>query len=211
MNFVEIKPIGHTAFLLPGALLGQIPALLAEIKRISECSPFRKMTIRSGQMSVAMTNCGEIGWIADKQGYRYSPIDPLTQNPWPPMADWVAALAKEAAAQVGFDGFSPNVCLINQYQAGARLGIHVDKDEGDSTQPIVSFSLGAPAVFRWGGLKSADPIESILLKQGDIVVWGGQDRFRYHGISKVYCPDMESGMQERFVMTFRYSKRWQVN
>jgi len=208
MNLNKIKPIGRAAYWLPAALLEQADVLLAEIKRIEQVSPFRKMYVRSGQMSVAMTNCGEIGWIADKQGYRYSSIDPLTQKPWPPMADWLSALASKAAAQVGFAGFSANVCLINQYQAGARLGIHVDKDEGDSEQPIVAFSLGAPAVFRWGGLKSTDPIESILLKHGDILVWGGEDRFRYHGISKVYCPDIESGMQERFVMTFRYSKHW---
>jgi len=211
MHLIPVKPISSAAFLLPAALVEQVPALLAEVRRIAALAPFRIMQTRSGKMSVAMTNCGAVGWVSDNKGYRYSKIDPLSGKPWPAMPRFIADLASRAAAQVGFSDFAPNVCLINQYRADSRLGLHVDKDEGDDTQPIVSFSLGAPAIFRWGGLKATDVVENILLKSGDIVVWGGQDRLRYHGISKVYAPDIESGFHERYVMTFRYTRRWQLN
>jgi len=162
-------------------------------------------------MSVAMTNCGELGWVSDTRAYHYSRTDPLSGKPWPAMPSWLFALAREAAARVGFKGFAPNACLINQYREDSTLGLHADQDEGDLQSPIVSFSLGAPAVFRWGGLKASSPTQNIVLQHGDILVWAGEDRLRYHGISKVYVPDITGGFYQRYVMTFRHSKRWRMD
>jgi len=162
-------------------------------------------------MSVAMTNCGEIGWLSDRRGYRYTKIDPLSGKNWLRMADWLKDLAATAAEHVGFPAFNPNVCLINKYTPGTRLGQHIDKDEGDWMSPIVAFSFGLPALFRWGGLQPRDPADDFLVKHGDILVWGGEDRLRYHGIAKIYADGAETDLHERYVMTFRHSRLWQFD
>jgi len=205
----EIERIGRAAFLFRGSLTKQAPEILGEIDRVSQQSPFRRMKTRRGVMSVEMTNCGEFGWLTDKRGYRYTQNDPLTGQPWPKMPDWLHELATNAAAQVGFAGFSPNACLINKYVAGTRLGMHVDNDEADTQSPIVSFSLGVPAIFRWGGLSPRDATADYVINHGDVLVWGGPDRLCYHGITKVYDADLASGMHERLVLTFRHSNHWQ--
>jgi|GEM_PF-1526834 len=153
----EIERLSSSAFLLRAAVTEWAPEILGEINRISRQSPFRRMETRRGVMSVEMTNCGEVGWLTDRRGYRYTQIDPLTGQPWPKMAEWLRKLATKAAAQVGFPDFCPNACLINKYVSGTRLGMHVDNDEADTQNPIVSFSFGVPAVFRWGGLTSREP------------------------------------------------------
>jgi alkylated DNA repair protein (DNA oxidative demethylase) len=133
-------------------------------------------------MSVAMTNAGPLGWVSDRRGYRYDPIDPDSGRPWPPMPAVFLQLADAAAAHAGFTGFVPDACLLNRYEAGARLSLHQDRDERDLGQPIVSVSLGIPAVFLFGGLQRADRPQRVPLAHGDVVVWGGPARLRYHGV-----------------------------
>jgi DNA oxidative demethylase len=136
-------------------------------------------------MSVAMTNCGPFGWVSDPTGYRYSPTDPETGVAWPAMPAAFAELATRAAAAAGFPDFAPDACLVNRYEPGARLTLHQDKDEWDFGAPIVSVSLGVPAVFLFGGLKRSDRPQRVPLEHGDVVVWGGPARLRYHGVAKL--------------------------
>jgi alkylated DNA repair protein (DNA oxidative demethylase) len=133
-------------------------------------------------MSVAMTNCGRAGWITDRRGYRYAAGDPETGRPWPAMPQAFAQLAGEAAKAAGFEDFEPDACLVNRYQPGSRLSLHQDKDERDYTAPIVSVSLGMRATFLFGGQRRTDPTVKVPLYHGDVVVWGGADRLRYHGV-----------------------------
>jgi alkylated DNA repair protein (DNA oxidative demethylase) len=154
-------------------------------------------------MSVAMTNCGNLGWVSDRSGYRYAPEDPETGTPWPPMPPEFRDLAREAAGAAGFANFEPDVCLINRYEPGAKLSLHQDKDEQDFTAPIVSVSLGLPAVFLWGGLKRSERPRRIHLESGDVVVWGGASRLVYHGVSPL--PEGEHAVtgRARINLTFR--------
>jgi DNA oxidative demethylase len=175
--------------LAPGAMLLRGFAELLEascvtvLRRIVEVAPFRHMVTPGGQrMSVAMTNCGTAGWVTDRTGYRYDSHDPQTGRPWPAMPGVFADLAAQAAARAGFEGFAPDACLINRYEPGARLSLHQDKDERDLSAPIVSVSLGLPAVFLLGGRRRADPKDRVPLSHGDVVVWGGPARLRYHGV-----------------------------
>jgi alkylated DNA repair protein (DNA oxidative demethylase) len=184
--FGNIAPI-ETALagvnLLKGYALKDEATLLADLECIITQAPFRHMVTPSGfAMSVAMSNCGELGWVTDRQGYRYANLDPLTQKPWPAMPDSFLVLARAAALEAGYADFVPDACLVNRYQAGARMGLHQDKNERDFTQPIVSVSLGVPATFQFGGLKRNDEALNIPLYHGDVVVWGGEARLRYHGV-----------------------------
>ncbi len=157
--------------------------LLQDIEAIAAQAPFRRMQVPGGQsMSVAMTNCGDLGWVTDQTGYRYSATDPLTQKPWPAIPESWQTLAHRAAACVGWDGFSPDACLINRYEVGARMGLHQDKNERDYSQPIVSVSIGASCSFQVGGLRRSDAVKSTRLDDGDVVVWGGDARLVFHGV-----------------------------
>jgi len=133
-------------------------------------------------MSVAMTNCGALGWVTDRTGYRYDAIDPESGKPWPRIPDSFVRLAAGAAAQAGFERFVPDACLINRYQPGSRLSLHQDRNERDFSEPIVSVSLGLPAVFLFGGLRRGEKANRVPLEHGDVVVWGGPARMRYHGV-----------------------------
>lgn len=161
-----------------------IDELLLEIDRVTKESPLRQMQTPGGyQMSVAMTNCGEVGWISDKSGYRYSALDPLTGLAWPQMPPVFRQLASLAATKAGYPLFSPDACLINQYLPGAKMSLHQDKDEKDFSAPIVSVSLGVSAVFKIGGMKRSDKLLAIPLHHGDVVVWGnpyGLPIIQYH-------------------------------
>ncbi len=158
-------------------------ALLAGMQEVVAKAPLRHMVTPGGfRMSVAMTNCGALGWITDRTGYRYDAVDPDSGRNWPPMPDAFLQLAKDAASEAGFDGFVPDACLINRYEPGARLSLHQDKDERDYGAPIVSVSLGIPAVFLFGGPDRADKAKRVPLGHGDVVVWGGTARLRYHGV-----------------------------
>ena len=160
--------------------------LAAGVTAVAAKAPFRHMTTPGGySMSVAMTNCGAFGWVSEPTGYYYSPTDPETGAAWPVMPSAFAELARGAAAALGFADFTPDACLVNRYEPGSRLTLHQDKDERDLGQPIVSVSLGVPAVFLFGGLKRKDHPLRVPLEHGDVVVWGGPARLRYHGVAKL--------------------------
>ena len=196
--------LGPGAVLLHGFALPEAPALIAEVARIIEQAPFRHMLTPSGhRMSVAMTNGGARGWVSDRAGYRYAPLDPDTGQPWPPLPDRFLKLAQNAAAQAGFAGFLPEACLIHRYLPDARLSLHQDRDERDRTAPIVSVSLGLPAVFLWGGLKRKDPTRRIPLAHGDGRVWGGPDRLRDHGVRPLQAGQHALLGEQRIHLTFR--------
>jgi alkylated DNA repair protein (DNA oxidative demethylase) len=133
-------------------------------------------------MSVAMTNCGQFGWVTDRRGYRYTENDPDGGAPWPPMPSAFAQLARAAAATARFAAFAPDACLVNRYLPGNRLSLHQDKNERDFDSPIVSVSLGIPAVFLFGGHKRSDRSLRVPLAHGDVAVWGREDRLRFHGV-----------------------------
>jgi DNA oxidative demethylase len=178
--------------------------LIAALRDIAAQAPFRHMVTPGGhQMSVAMTNCGNAGWVTDRSGYRYDALDPESGKPWPAMPSAFRALAEQAAAQAGFEGFAPDACLINRYQAGARMSLHQDKDERDFENPIVSVSLGLPAVFLFGGLKRADKPRRYRLEHGDVVVWGGPSRLFFHGVAPLADGEHNLLGRQRINLTFR--------
>lgn len=180
------EQLAEGAWLLRAFARERAADLLALVAGVAREAPFRQMTTPGGyRMSVAMTSCGPLGWTADSRGYRYSPLDPLSGRPWPAMPAEFAALARDAAAAAGFPGFVPDACLINRYEPGAKLSLHQDKDEADLSAPIVSVSLGLPATFLFGGGKRSDPSRRLPLQHGDVVVWGGPSRLRYHGVLPV--------------------------
>jgi alkylated DNA repair protein (DNA oxidative demethylase) len=182
--------------ILRGFALADEKLLLEAVARVAARAPFRHLTTPGGhRMSVAMTNCGPLGWVSDRRGYRYDPVDPQSGKPWPAMPSGFLILSEKAAATAGYPNFAPDACLINRYQPGARLSLH--RDEGDFGAPIVSVSLGAPAIFLVGGLKRADRAERVLLRHGDVVVLGGEARMRYHGVAP-----LKPGGQ-RINLTFR--------
>lgn len=179
-------------------------ALLDAVTAIASVSPFRNMVTPGGfVMSVAMTNCGALGWTSDRRGYRYTGIDPVTEHPWPLMPACFTALATAAAAAAGYERFIPDACLINRYVPGTRLTLHQDKNEVDFSQPIVSVSLGVPAVFLFGGIKRSDKTLRVPLLNGDIVVWGGPDRLRYHGVLTLKESHHPQLGNHRINLTFR--------
>src|SRR5574337_229110 len=178
--------LGDGAMLLRGFALAEETALLAALDVILARAPWRHMRTPGRQrMSVAMTNAGRLGWLSDRRGYRYEPNDPQTGQAWPAMPPAFRRLAAAAAARAGFADFAPDACLVNRYEAGTRLSLHQDRDEHDFAQPIVSVSLGIPAVFLFGGLRRSDRPQHVPLAHGDVVVWGGPARLRYHGVPPV--------------------------
>ncbi|MDN3921265.1 DNA oxidative demethylase AlkB [Roseateles violae] len=192
------------AWLLRGFALAQAPALLAQIAALCEQAPLRHMVTPGGlTMQVAMSNCGALGWVSDRRGYRYQTSDPDSGRPWPAMPPAFAALAQEAAAAAGFAGFMPDACLINRYEPGTRLSLHQDRDEREHGHPIVSVSLGLPAVFLFGGLTRTERPQRLPLVHGDVVVWGGPARLRFHGIAPLAPPEPGAGWGERFNLTLR--------
>ncbi len=198
------EPLEEGAVLLRGFASGAAPALVDSIGRIAEAAPFRHLVTPGGYtMSVAMTNCGRVGWVSDRSGYRYDPVDPDSGQPWPAIPDVFLDLAVRAAAEAGFPGYDPDACLINRYDAGAKLGLHQDRDEKDQWAPIVSVSLGLPAVFLWGGLKRSDKVRRMRLESGDVAVWGGPARFVYHGVAPLKAGDHPLTGSVRLNLTFR--------
>jgi alkylated DNA repair protein (DNA oxidative demethylase) len=192
------------ATILHGFALRDETALLAALHDVSAIAPFRHMITPGGfRMSVAMTNCGALGWVTDRKGYRYDRIDPESGRNWPAMPEPFLKLATSAAEEAGFHSFLPDACLINRYEPGTRLSLHQDKDERDFSQPIVSVSLGLPAVFLFGGEERSDKTRRIPVVHGDVVVWGGPARLRYHGVmplKKGFHPVVGG---YRFNLTFR--------
>jgi DNA oxidative demethylase len=178
------QSFADAAFLLRGFALQNESGLLAALRSVTAKAPFRHMITPGGyKMSVAMTNCGSLGWITDRSGYRYDSIDPESGKPWPAMPAEFLNLAINASKESGFRNFHPDACLVNRYEPGTKLSLHQDKDEKDSSHPIVSVSLGIPAAFLFGGVRRGDKTERIALRHGDVVVWGGPARLRYHGVA----------------------------
>lgn len=180
----DAERLGPQAWILRGFARDAATALAADLEAVITRAPLRHMeTPGGGRMSVAMTNCGRLGWTSDRRGYRYAREDPDSGAPWPAIPDRLARLAHDAAQRAGFADFTPDACLVNRYLPGARLALHQDRDERDFAAPIVSVSLGLPAVFLFGGHSRRDrPVRTPLL-HGDVVVWGGEDRLRYHGVA----------------------------
>jgi alkylated DNA repair protein (DNA oxidative demethylase) len=196
--------LGEGALLLRGFAHDETADLVAAVDQVAAISPLRHMITPGGfRMSVAMTNCGDAGWITDRSGYRYSRQDPATGRPWAPMPTMFRALAVRAAAAAGFDGFAPDACLINRYEPETKLSLHRDEDERDLTAPVVSVSLGLSAIFLWGGLSRKDRASRIRLESGDVVVWGGPSRLVYHGVAPLAEGEHSLTGHSRINLTFR--------
>lgn len=192
------------AMLLRGFALAGDDELLSAVRGIAVVSPFRNMVTPGGYvMSVAMTNCGDAGWVTERSGYRYDAIDPETGQPWPPMPAPFLALATAAAAAAGYPAYRPDACLINRYAPGARLSLHQDKNERDFANPIVSVSLGLPATFQFGGPKRTDPVTKYALRHGDVAVWGGPSRLYFHGVPVLKDGEHPKVGRMRLNLTFR--------
>jgi alkylated DNA repair protein (DNA oxidative demethylase) len=201
------EAIADGAVLLRGFVKPIEREVIDAVRAIVAQSPFRRMTTPGGHlMSVAMTNCGELGWITDHTGYRYDPIDPRTGAPWPAMPPVLRDLARRAAEQRGFQNFAPDACLVNRYEPGTRLSLHQDKDELDYSAPIVSVSLGLPATFLFGGMARADKPRRFRLVHGDVVVWGGPSRLAYHGVAPLAEGEHALLGRKRINLTFRRTR-----
>lgn len=210
-GLADAEPVRETiaegAVLLRGFARPVEPDLIATLRGVVDQAPFRHMSTPGGhQMSVAMTNCGSAGWVTDRSGYRYDGIDPQSGKPWPEMPRSFLILAEQAAAEAGFGGFAPDACLINRYQPGARMSLHQDKDENDFGAPIVSVSLGLPAIFLFGGVKRTDKPRRFRLEHGDIVVWGGPSRLFFHGIAPLADGEHSLMGRQRINLTFRKAR-----
>ncbi len=210
MNLFDNQPsssheqLEEGAVLLRGFALTEEALLLEEAARVAQTAEFRHLVTPGGYtMSVAMTNCGRVGWVSDRTGYRYDPVDPDTGVPWPAMPAAFLNLAANAAVQAGFAHYDPDACLINRYVAGAKLSLHQDRDENDRWAPIVSVSLGLPAVFLWGGKRRSDPVRRLRIESGDVVVWGGPARFIYHGVAPLADGQHPLTGATRINLTFR--------
>lgn len=197
-------PLGPQAVVLRGLALPYVEALLPDLDRIFTAAPPRHMVTPGGfRMSVALTNCGALGWTTDRRGYRYRDTDPQTGQPWPALPDTFLRLARSAADAAGFPDFQPDACLINRYAPGAGVSLHQDKNERNFDAPIVSVSMGIPAVFLFGGLQRSDRAQRVLLQHGDVAVWGGPDRLRYHAVSPLKDATHPLFGAARINLTFR--------
>lgn len=202
------EQIGEQSYVLRGYALPWLERVLPELRAVLVQSPFRHMVTPGGfTMSAALSSCGALGWTTSPQGYRYSPLDPERQQPWPSMPAVLRELAINAASAAGFDGFAPDACLINRYVPGARMSLHQDKNERDYNAPVVSLSLGLPAVFLFGGHQRSDKTQKISLFHGDVAVWGGVDRLRFHGVLPIKEGAHPRMGPQRINLTFRTAGR----
>ena len=201
-----VEALGPGAVLLRGFLGEHDAALLDCVRSIEAAAPFRRLTTPGGHvMSVAMTNAGPLGWVSDRRGYRYEPLDPLSGAPWPPIPDLVLGLAASAAAEAGFAYPPPDACLVNQYEPGSRLSLHQDHNEHRLAHPIVSFSLGLAATFLFGGQLRRDPARRYVLRSGDVVVFGGPSRMAFHGIAPLAAGQHPLAGPFRYNLTLRHA------
>jgi alkylated DNA repair protein (DNA oxidative demethylase) len=199
--------LGPGALLLHGFARDGCAELLQSLEAVVSQAALRHMQTPGGYtMSVATTSCGPLGWVSDPHGYRYAEQDPRTGRPWPAMPACFRELAQRAAAQAGYDNFVPDSCLINQYAPAAKLSLHQDKDEKDLGAPIVSLSLGLPAVFLFGGTKRSDKPQRYRLQHGDVVVWGGPSRLAYHGVLPLADGEHALLGRRRVNLTFRRAR-----
>ncbi|WP_114191931.1 DNA oxidative demethylase AlkB [Edaphovirga cremea] len=200
--------ISEGTVVLRGFALARQEEVLAAVQQVVAQSPFRHMVTPGGYtMSAAMSSCGQLGWVTDASGYRYTRQDPLTGNPWPAMPDTLLHLAISAAERAGYPGFQPDACLINRYDPPAKMALHQDKNEQDFSQPVVSLSFGLPVVFQFGGMERSDKTQKIVLTHGDVLVWGGVDRLRYHGVLPLKAGIHPLVGEHRINLTFRKAGR----
>lgn len=169
--------------LLPGRLdAHQQRALADEVLSVAGQAPaYRPVTPGGKPMSVSMTSLGPLGWVTDAHGYRYQATHPITGAPWPPIPTALTALWAELCDAA----VPPDCCLVNLYDASARMGLHRDNDEADFRFPVLSVSLGDTAFFRIGGLARSDATGQIRLASGDVCVLGGPARRAYHGVDRI--------------------------
>ena len=198
------EQIGEQSYVLRGFALPWLERLLPALEAVLTAAPFRQMVTPGGfTMSVALSSCGTFGWTTDRSGYRYTRHDPQTGQPWPRMPEVFLQMAQAASQAAGFSEFVPDSCLINRYIPGAKMSLHQDKDEHSYAAPIVSVSLGLPAMFLFGGVARSDKSQRIPLLHGDIVVWGGVDRLRYHGVLPIKDGHHPRLGEQRINFTFR--------
>jgi alkylated DNA repair protein (DNA oxidative demethylase) len=201
---VSRETLAPGAVLLRGFAREDDAALLHAVAEVTRQSPFRHLVTPGGRtMSVAMSSCGALGWVSDRSGYRYDALDPLSGQPWPSMPTILRGLAVRAAALAGFADFAPDACLVNRYEPGARLSLHQDRDEQDLSAPIVSVSLGLPAVFLFGSTSRSDKPQRHRLAHGDVVVWGGPSRLAFHGVAPLADGEHALLGRRRINLTFR--------
>jgi alkylated DNA repair protein (DNA oxidative demethylase) len=204
--FDQLKPeyedITEGVCLLPN--FADTTSLMGLINGLLEDAPLRNLITPGGKkMAVAMSNCGSLGWYSDKQGYRYTENDPLSATPWPNMPIEFKELAYLAALKAGSPDFDPDACLINQYATGIKLSPHIDHDEADKSWPIVSVSIGVPAIFQLYGNERGGKPTNIPVKDGDVIVFGGPARHYYHGVKKIELNTHPLTGPFRYNLTFR--------
>jgi alkylated DNA repair protein (DNA oxidative demethylase) len=177
-------------------------AIIEDTRLIAKESPFRRAKTRSGlSYSTKMTSCGEVGWTNNKNSYEYTIIDPLTNRPWPELPRSFASCIEYIS---GAEAFEPDTCLINYYDADAKMGLHQDRDEKSFSAPIIIVSLGNTADFLLGGLQRSDKPQTILLESGDIIAFENESRLRFHGIRKTYPGTSPfPNLNGRLSLTFR--------
>jgi alkylated DNA repair protein (DNA oxidative demethylase) len=203
------RPVGciklsPRAAVLAGFARGRESTLYADMLAVAAQAPFRRMITPGGhQMQVAITNAGAAGWVSDRKGYRYDPADPDSGRPWPALSTSFEAIAREAASVLDFDGFMPDACLINRYAPGAKLSLHQDRNERNFGAPVVTVSLGLPAIFQWGGAQRSDRPTAVRLEHGDVMVWGGPDRLNFHGVKELAEGEHPLAGPYRYSLTFR--------
>ncbi|MDP9044407.1 MAG: DNA oxidative demethylase AlkB [Pseudomonadota bacterium] len=200
----DSEPLGDGAVVLRSFARSAEAALWADVQAVIAAAPLRHFVTPGGlSMAVATTNCGPLGWISDRRGYRYVARDPDSGAPWPLLPATFGHLARAAAAAAGYAGFAPDACLVNRYVPRTRLSLHQDRDEKRLDAPIVSVSLGLPASFQWGGLRRGDPTVRLVLRHGDVVVWGGRSRLRFHGVLPLADGEHALLGRQRINLTFR--------
>ena len=211
MDLFDALPPPHDTHLAPGAVLlhalarEEAAGLLHAIETVIAQAPLRHMQTPGGHtMSVRTSNCGALGWVSDSNAYRYSAHDPLSDSAWPAMPKCLLRLAQRAAAQAGYANFAPNACLINEYAPTAKMSLHQDKDEKEFHAPIVSVSLGLPAIFLFGTPQRTDRPQRYRLAHGDVVVWGGPSRLAYHGVAPLAAGVHPLLGRRRVNLTFRF-------
>jgi DNA oxidative demethylase len=184
MLFAELAELAPGLFHWPQHLNADAQAdLVANLKEIVRATPlFVPLMPGSGKpFSVRMTNCGSVGWVADRAGYRYQPTHPVTGQPWPAIPDALISLWKEIVSPLQL----PDACLVNFYAPSARMGLHQDKDEKDLDAPVLSVSLGDSCIFRFGGNTRGAPTRSLRLSSGDVLVMSGASRLCFHGVDRI--------------------------
>ena len=201
---ISAEVLAESATILRRFVEPQARTLVDAVAGIVAAAPFRHMVTPGGYtMSIEMTNCGRLGWVTDRSGYRYVTTDPATGRPWPPLPAIFLDMATSAAQAAGFPGFEPDACLVNRYEPGTRLSLHQDRNERDFSAPIVSVSLGLPAVFLFGGPRRQDRPRRVRLEHGDVVVWGGPARLAFHGVAPLADGEHPLTTRSRINLTFR--------